>query len=242
MDLPPKRPNFETTQWNLVARSNTDQASQVTARCALEELCRTYWYPLYAFVRSRGHSSDDAQDLTQAFFAKIIESNGLASADASRGRFRAYILGAMKHFLSHDRERKRALKRGGGKAIIEFDSLDPEARYAVEPATTDDLDATFNRQWAQQITASAMASLRSEMVSSGKQDLFEALKVGLAGGAIDRQQVANQISMSDGAVKVALHRLRVRYREILRATIEQTVADASEVDDEMQQLVDALTS
>ena len=242
MDPPPQQPNFETTQWNLVASSNTDQVSQITARLALEELCRTYWYPLYAFVRSRGHSSNDAQDLTQAFFTKIIETNGLASADASRGRFRSYILGAMKHFLSHDLERKQALKRGGGKRIVEFDALDPEARYAVEPQTSDDLDATFNRQWAEQITASAIGVLRREMDASGKSNLFDALKEGLTGGDFDRTQVAAALGMTDGAVKVAIHRLRTRYRAILRSTIEQTVADESEVEDEMRELIKALSS
>lgn len=242
MEPSKQRPNFETTQWNLVARSNTDQVSQVTARIALEELCRKYWYPLYAFVRSRGHAPADAQDLTQAFFAKVIETNGLATADESRGRFRSYILGAMKHFLSHDRDRRRALKRGGGKPIIEFDSLDPESRYAIEPETSDDLDASFNRQWAQQMTATAITTLRAEMESNGKGKLFDALKFGLTGGELDRKQIASRLGMSDGAVKVAVHRLRVRYREILRQAIEQTVADESEVDDEMDKLIRALTT
>ena len=145
-----KNAGFETTQWNLVVATNTDQVSQMTARVALEELCQIYWYPMYAFVRRRGHSPSDAQDLTQAFFAAIIEKNGLATADENRGRFRSYILGAMKHFLSHDRERKRAAKRGAGKKVVKFDGLDPETRYAIEPETHDDLDAAFNRQWAEQ--------------------------------------------------------------------------------------------
>ena len=242
MTLLPEQPNFATTQWKLVVASNTDQVSQATARTALEELCRTYWYPLYAFIRSRGHSSDDAQDLTQAFFAKIIETNGLATADATRGRFRSYILGALKHFLSHDRAHKQSLKRGGGKVIIEFDALDPESRYQIEPESHDDLDATFNRQWAEEMTAVALNALRSEMQVSNKQTLFDSLKNTLTGYEVDRAKVAAELGMTEGAVKVAVHRLRTRYRELLRRAIEQTVNDPDEIDDEMQQLVKALTT
>ncbi|MDA8744633.1 RNA polymerase subunit sigma-24 [Rubripirellula amarantea] len=212
----------------------------MTARMALEELCKAYWYPLYAFVRSRGHSADDAQDLTQAFFAKIIESNGLASADESRGRFRSYLLGAMKHFLSHQRERAVSLKRGGGTQIIQFDSLDPEARFAVEPSVNEDLDAEFNRQWAQEITSRALDILRLEMTEAGKANLFAVLKVTLTGEEFDRSLAAEQLAISDGAAKVAIHRMRARYREVLRMMIAQTVADESEVDDEMRDLVKAL--
>jgi len=240
MTKPSENQKFETTQWNLVIASNTDQASQITARLALEQLCRTYWYPLYAFVRRRGHSPSDAQDLTQAFFVKIIETNGLASADASLGKFRSYILGAMKHFLSHDRDRKRAIKRGGGKQIIEFDALDPETRYAIEPETVDDIDARFNRHWAEQLTSEALKSLRTEMELGGKRNLFEKLKAGLAGGDVKLQPIASELGMTDGAVKVALHRLRKRYREILRAAIGQTVTHPSDIDDEMRSLIAAL--
>src|SRR5210317_1356640 len=148
MNDPPGPRDFTTTHWSLVTAAKPDQASQTAARSALEELCRAYWYPLYAFVRHRGYSSDDAQDLTQSFFARIIETGGLASADPDRGRFRSYLLGAMKHFLANQWHRAQAGKRGGAVTFLHLDALDPEARYALEPARSSDPDAGFDRKWA----------------------------------------------------------------------------------------------
>ena len=217
-----------------------DEASQTCARKALEELCRAYWYPLYAFVRYRGYSSDDAQDLTQSFFARIIETGGFASANPDRGRFRSYLLGAMKHFLANEWHRARAQKRGGGLTVIELDALDPEARYALEPAQTPDPDAGFDREWARETTARAMEKLRAESEARGKGELFEALKGSLSGDEPARSETAARIGMTEGAVKVAVHRLRKRYRELLRAGIQETVIDPSEVDAEMHHLIAAL--
>ncbi len=220
--------------------AKADEASQTHARKALEELCRAYWYPLYAFVRNRGYSSSDAQDLTQSFFTRIIETGGFASADPERGRFRSYLLGALKHFLANEWHRAQAQKRGGGVTFLELDALDPEARYALEPAQSTDPDARFDREWAQELTARAMEELRAESKASGKGELFEALKGSLIGEEPARSETAARLGMTVGAAKVAVHRLRQRYREILRAEIAETVSDPSDIDDEMRYLVAAL--
>ena len=220
--------------------ANHGEASQTHACQALEELCKTYWYPLYAFVRNRGHSSNDAQDLTQAFFTRIIETNGFTSADPERGRFRSYLLGAMKHFLANEWHRSQAQKRGGAVTFIELDSLNPEARYALEPFQSTDLDAGFDREWAQESIDRALEKLRAESEAGGKGKLYEALKGSLAGAEADRSETAARLEMTENAVKVAVHRLRQRYREHLRAEIAKTVSDPSDIDDEMRYLLAAL--
>jgi RNA polymerase sigma-70 factor (ECF subfamily) len=237
---PPGPRGFATTHWSLIVAARPDEASQGRARRALEELCRTYWYPLYAYVRYRGYSADDAQDLTQSFFARIIEKGGFASADPERGRFRSYLLGAMKHFLANEWHRARARKRGGGERIVELDGLRRSARYALEPAWSDDPDAGFDREWARETTTRALEALRAESEASGKGERFEALRGSLTGDEPDRSETAARLGMTEGAVKVAVHRLRQRYREILRALIAETVDGPSEVEDEMRHLVAAL--
>ena len=158
-DLPDPR-EFATTHWSLVVAATADEASQTSARKALEELCRAYWYPLYAFVRYRGYSADDAQDLTQSFFARIIETGGLASADPERGRFRSYLLGALKHFLANEWHRAQTQKRGGQVQFVEWDALDPEARYARASQQADDAEHIFDREWALETIAGALQALR----------------------------------------------------------------------------------
>ena len=241
MDDAPGPRHFATTHWSLVGAAKLDEASQTLARAALEELCRTYWYPLYAFVRSRGYSAVDAQDLTQAFFARIIEAGGFAAADRARGRFRSYLLGAMKHFLANEWHRAQTQKRGGQVQFIEWDALDPEARYAGAPLQPDDPEQLFDREWALEITAGALQALREEMEQAGKGELFDALKGSLTGDdESPREDVAARLKMSDGALKVAVHRLRQRYRRLLRATIAETVSDEANLDDEMRYLVAVL--
>jgi RNA polymerase sigma-70 factor (ECF subfamily) len=223
-----------------VAAAKPDAVSQTRARKALEELCRAYWYPLYAFVRYRGYSPHDAQDVTQSFFAQIMETGGLASADPERGRFRSYLLGAVKHFLANEWHRARTQKRGGGVTFLELDALDPEARYALEPAESTDPDAGFDREWARESIARAMEKLRAESEARGKGELLEALKGCLTGDEPPRSETAARLGMTAGAVRAAVHRLRQRYRELLRAEIAETVTDPSEVDIEMRHLVAAL--
>ncbi len=232
---------FATTHWSLVGAAKPDEASQTRAREALEELCRAYWYPLYAFVRSRGYSAVDAQDLTQAFFARIIETGGFASADRERGRFRSYLLGAMKHFLANEWHRARTQKRGGQVQFIEWDALDPEARYAEASEQPEDPEHLFDREWALETTAGALHALRDEMVKAGKSEQFDALKGSLTGeDAPPREAIAARLDMSEGAVKVAVHRLRQRYRKLLRAAIVETVSSEANLDDEMRYLLAVL--
>jgi RNA polymerase sigma-70 factor (ECF subfamily) len=207
---------------------------------ALEELCRAYWYPLYSFVRHRGYGAEDAQDLTQSFFARLIETAGFASATPARGRFRSYLLGAMKHFLANEWHRTRAQKRGGKVTFVELDGLAPAARYALEPAQSPDPDADFDCQWARESIARALASLRTEMQARGKDELFQALRGSLTGEEVSRSETAARLGMTPGAVKVAVHRLRKRYRELLRAEIAATVCDPSDIDAEMRDLLAAL--
>jgi RNA polymerase sigma factor (sigma-70 family) len=232
---------FATTHWSLVEAAKPDEASQTRGRDALGELCRAYWYPLYAFVRSRGYSAADAQDLTQSFFARMIETGGLASADRTRGRFRSYLLGAMKHFLANEWHRTQAQKRGGQVQFLAWEALNPEARYAEASEQSDNPEYLFEREWALQTVAEALQTLRDEMAKAGKSDLFDALKGSLAGqDEGPRDQVAARLGMSEGAVKVAVHRLRQRYRTLLRAAIAETVSNEADLEDEMRYLVAVL--
>ena len=232
---------FVTTHWSLVEAAQPGEASRTRAREALEELCRAYWYPLYAFVRSRGYSAVDAQDLTQTFFAQIIETGGFASADRTRGRFRSYLLGAMKHFLANEWHRAKTQKRGGQVQFIEWDALDPEARYAAASAQSDDPEHVFDREWALQTVAGALRELRDEMAKAGKSDQFDALKASLTGEyEPPRDQIAARLGMSPGAGNVAVHRLRRRYRRLLRAAIAETASNEADLADEMRYLVAVL--
>jgi len=241
MNDPSGPKEFATTHWSLVAAARPDGASRARARDALEELCRIYWYPLYAFVRYRGYSPEDAQDLTQAFFARIIEQQGFGSVDPKRGRFRSYLLGAMKHYLANEWHRSQAQKRGGKVQFIEWSTLDPETRYAGATAHPNDLDERFDREWAMEVTAVALRVLREEMLAAGKGEQFHVLKGCLTGDdLLHREEIAARLNMSGGAVKVAVHRLRQRYREILRNAIAETVSSEADLDDEMRYLAAVL--
>ncbi len=241
MKISPGPRNFATTHWSLVGAAQSDEASQTRARKALEELCRMYWFPLYAFVRSRGYSAVDAQDLTQAFFALIIKTGGLASADRERGRFRSYLLGAMKHFLANEWHRVQTQKRGGRVKFLEWDALDLEARYAGASKQSDNPEYLFDREWALETIAGALQVLRDEMARAGKSEQFDALKGSLTGEEeLGREEIAAQLNMTEGAVKVAVHRLRGRYRKLLRAAIAETVRNEADLNDEMRYLVAVL--
>lgn len=230
---------FHTTRWSLVlaAQQGTDTTQ---AGAALAALCRDYWYPLYAFVRRRGHGAHDAQDLTQAFFTDLLGRNA-TMADPAKGKFRSYLLGALKHFLANDWHRANAQKRGGGQQIVEWDALDAESRYAIEPADQlADAEALYDRRWAMDLLDRAVAKLRAEFEAKNDGATFEALKGTLTGGEAPREQLAAQLGMSEGALKVAVHRLRQRYREVVRQEIAQTVNSPGEVDEEMRHLVAVL--
>lgn len=236
--IAPGAREFQTTRWSVVLAAQ--HGSEVPrAREAMAELCKDYWYPLYAFVRRRGHAPHDAQDLTQGFFAALLEGNATL-ADPARGKFRSYLLGALKHYLANEWTRANTQKRGGGNKVVEWDALDPEARYAMEPAEQGDADALYDRRWAMELLDRAMAKLRAEFAAKGDGELFEALKGTLTGAEPARDELAQKLAMSEGALKVAVHRLRQRYREVLRSEIAETVESPTSVDEEMRHLVTVL--
>jgi len=212
------------------------------ARAALEELCRAYWYPLYAFVRRSGERPDDARDLVQGFFARFLAKNYLAELREEGGRFRAYLLGALRHYLANERERERAEKRGGGAELLSLDFHEAEERYAREPADTTTPETLFTRKWALALLGSVLARLQEEQEEKGREAVFEALKPFLAGvDASERlADAARRLGMSENAARVAVHRLRARYRELLIAQVAETVDRPQDVEDELVQLFAAL--
>jgi RNA polymerase sigma-70 factor (ECF subfamily) len=227
---------FATTQWNVVlaARDGTD----TEARRALESLCEAYWYPLYAYVRRRGHAADEARDLTQAFFADLLSRDFLAAVDRSKGRFRSFLLASLEHFLSHERDKERTLKKGGGVRFLPLDIDVAETRYRHEPADPLTPELVFERRWGLMVMERAMERLQVE--SSGDQpERFEHLKPYLTGSEPHTQyrEIAASLGMTESAVKAAVHRLRQRYGRLLRAEIAETVADPAEVDDEVRHLL-----
>lgn len=231
---------FHTTRWTIVIAAGKRDAPG--ARAALETLCTAYWYPLYAFARHRGRSRQEAQDLTQAFFADLIEKHTVEAADRTRGRFRAFLLGAFKRFASKERDRERAQKRGGGQAVLRLDFEEGERRYALEPAHDLTPERVFDRQWVLTLLEEVLDRLRDEMAAEGKGVLFEELTAFItgAGDLPAYREVAGRLGMTEGAVKVVVHRLRGRYRAILRGAIADTVETAEEVDGEIRDLLRAL--
>ncbi|MCL4789568.1 MAG: sigma-70 family RNA polymerase sigma factor [Verrucomicrobia bacterium] len=214
------------------------------ARSALETLCRTYWQPIYAFVRRQGHSPHDAQDLTQEFFARLLENQSLADVDRTKGRFRSFLLASLKHFLANEWDKAHAQKRGGGRVLIPIDAQSAETTCGVDPADQTTADKMFDRRWALAVLDHALQRLREEHIREGKETLFEQLKVTLteASRSVRYTEIAARLDMSEGAVKVAVHRLRQRYRELVRAEIADAVATASEVKEEIRALFSALAT
>jgi RNA polymerase sigma factor (sigma-70 family) len=228
---------FVTTRWTIVLTAGRTDTAQ--AQAALEKLCQTYWYPLYAYVRRQGHSPEDAQDLTQEFFARLIAKNYLGDVDRSKGKFRSFLLASLKHFLANEWDKSRAQKRGGGQTIV---SLDAETRYRLEPADVVSADKVFERRWALTLLDEVLKRLRDEYAADGKTKLFEQLKETLTGErTIPYAKLGDRLGMTEGAVKMAVHRLRQRYRETLRAEIAETVSGPEEVEEELRHLHAALS-
>lgn len=213
------------------------------ARAALEKLCANYWYPLYAFVRRLGHNAHDAEDLVQSFFAVCLEKNYLGAAEESKGRFRSFLLLALKRFLANEWDKARALKRGGTQTTISLDSLMAEQRYALEPAEPLTADKLFERRWALTLLDQVVNRLRDEQSAAGKCEQFEQLKecITAAGRGTPYAELAERLGTSEGAVKVMVHRLRQRYRELLEEEIANTVASPEEIDEERRHLLAALS-
>jgi RNA polymerase sigma-70 factor (ECF subfamily) len=233
---------FATTRWTVVVAAG--RKSDTQARQALEELCRTYWYPLYAYVRRQGHSKENAEDLTQAFFARFLEKNYLAGLDRERGKFRAFLLASLKHFLANEWDKSQRQKRGGGATLLSLDWQDAETRYRIDPADELSPDKLYDRAWAVTLLERVITRLRDECVADGKAKLFEQLRPFLMVGksAIPYPDVAATLGMNEGAVRTAVHRLRQRYRQLLRDEIAQTLANPAQVAEELQALFSAFAA
>jgi RNA polymerase sigma-70 factor (ECF subfamily) len=233
---------FATTHWSLVVAAR--EGARPQAREALAALCGAYWYPLYAFIRRQDYAADQAQDLAQEFFARLLEKDFLQAADPAKGKFRSFLLAACKHFLANERDRTHAQKRGGDRTFLPIDFDSAEGRYSREPSHALTPERLFERRWALTLLDQVLAQLGEEFRQSDKGLLFEHLKVFLTGekDTLSYRQVADELGLTEGAVKVAVHRLRGRYRELLCAEIARTVDDPGRVEDEIRDLFAALGS
>ncbi len=230
---------FATTHWTVVlaaGRRCTPQSDH-----ALAELCRTYWFPLYGYVRRRGHTKEDAEDLTQAFFARFLEKNYLEDLTAERGRFRAFLLASLKHFLANEWDKSQRQKRGGGVAHLPLDWQTADRQFRLVATTELSPDKAFDREWALALLERVIGRLREECVAAGKGGQFERLKLFLTAGkgAVTHAEATKSLGVDEGAVRAAVHRLRKRYRQLLRDEIAQTLSDPMQVDEEMQALFGA---
>jgi len=229
---------FPTTRWTLVIAAGDPQRKE--ARSALVSLCEHYWYPLYAYLRRRGYPAEQAQDLTQEFFVRVLEGRYLDRADPLKGRFRSFILTSLKFFVADEEDRQHARKRGGG-ALVPLECSSGEERYQREPAHDETPERIFERRWALSLLDLVVAKLRDEFVLHGRPDHFERLKVFLLGRPdAPYAALAREMNTSEGALKVAVHRLRKRYRELFRQEIADTVADPTEVESELRYLAAVL--
>ena len=231
--------NFETTHWSMVLRAGGTSAASSDA---LEKLCRAYWPPMYSWVRSQGHSVEESQDLTQEFFARLLRYESVSRANPEQGRFRSFLLGALKNFLANEWHKSRAQKRGGGQALISFDAVEGYERDAIEPRSDETPDKLFDRRWAETLLARVNARLRREYEAAELIARFDALKIYLLGGngPVPYSETATALGISESAVKSAIFKLRQRYGELVRHEIAQTVNSETEVEDEIRCLLAAL--
>ena len=230
---------FPNTRWSVVLAATQRPSPESAA--ALDAICRAYWYPLYAYVRRCGQSPHDAQDLTQEFFCRLLEKRWLESANPEKGKLRTFLIVALKHFMSKEWRRAAAQSRGGGKSRVQFDTAFAESRYAVD-GTALAADETFDQQWALTLLDLTLSRLREEFVAAGKPGDFEVLKSCLMAerGGIDYVALAKRLGGNEGAARVAVHRLRKRFREVYREEISQTLADGADLDGELRHLAAAL--
>jgi RNA polymerase sigma-70 factor (ECF subfamily) len=237
---PADKKSFATTHWSLVLAAARD--TRPDARAALATLCETYWYPLYYYVRRRGYRAEDAMDLTQEFFATLLAKESLRVAEPERGRFRSFLLASLNNFLANEWDRASARKRGGGRKTFSLNIEGAEGRYALEPAIDRPPESLFEQRWALTLLERVLADLRRVCARDGKERLFDRLKGFLSSEASGTscRQVAAELGMTEGAVKMAVHRLRRQYRRLLRTHIAQTVASPEEIDDEIRHLFTAL--
>lgn len=233
---------FATTRWTVVLAAGRTATPQADG--ALEELCRTYWYPLYAYVRRQGHAREDAEDLVQGFFARFLAKNYLESLSAERGRFRAFLLAALKHFLANEWDKSQRQKRGGGAAALSLDWQTADTKFQVAATSEPGPDQAFDREWALALLERVITRLRAECAAAGKAESFDRLKpfLTLDRAAVPYAQAAVELGLAEGAVRVAVHRLRRRYRELLREEIAQTLADPAQVEEELRALFQAFSA
>ena len=227
---------FQTTRWSLVLTAVRGGAQ---SREALEWLCTTYWYPLYAYVRRQGHDAQTAQDLTQSFFVSLLEQSALEKIDPKLGKFRAFLLASIKHFLAHHRERENALKRRMNDPTLRVDLEDAERRYALEPSSGLSPEELFEARWARAVLQRALRRLREECETTGKGPIFQRLSGHLTGDEPDYERVARELETTTGALRVAVHRLRRRLGALLREEVAQTISDPDDLDDELRNLLQA---
>jgi RNA polymerase sigma-70 factor (ECF subfamily) len=240
MEPNPTATRFPTTCWSRIVAARGLVTPE--AHAALVELCAAYWYPLYAFIRRKGHGAEEALDLTQGYFARLLERGNVAAADAGKGRFRSFLRADCTRFLADRRAHDQTAKRGGGVAPLSIDARDAEGLYQLEPPHEDSPERLFEREWALVLLEGVLAMVRREYETSGRGATFEVLKGVLEAGSSPTSQaeMAALLGTTEAAVQVAVHRLRKRYRDALLAAIAATVADESEVDDELKALFAAL--
>jgi RNA polymerase sigma-70 factor (ECF subfamily) len=232
---------FAATRWSVVLAAGGEHDAADTRR-ALEELIRVYWFPLYAFLRRRGESSEQAEDLVQGFLTRLLEKRDVATVDKAKGRFRSFLLASLKHYLSNEYDKTRAQKRGGGAKVVPLDALDAETRYAVEPVDDMTPERLFDRRWALEVLQQVLRRLQEEYTRTGRIKLFEAIKDCLTPqrSRLSYAQYAEELGMSPGALKTAVHRMRKRYRELLRDEIAQTLETPGQIEDEITYLQNCL--
>ena len=239
-DSPEPSLRFATTRWSVVMTAR--DANSPESDEALQSLCKNYWYPLYAFIRRLGNSAHDAQDLTQEFFARLLEKNWLGAADRERGRFRTFLIMAVKRFLANEWDKSQAARRGGGQSFVPLDTKFAEERYLADTSPALSPDHLYERRWALTLLARALTRLRQEYEVDGRGADFACLKNYLTAdrGAIPYSEIARELGASEGASRVAVHRLRKRYREVFRETVADTVSSADEVDTEVRYVIEVL--
>ena len=228
-------PQFQPTQWTLVRVAGSDSTD---SRQALEKLCRAYWYPIYAFIRRNGRAPHDAQDLTQDFFLRLLETNSIGRADPGRGKFRTFLLGALKHFLTDTYRKATAAKRGGRLQVVSLDEMQAEERYQFEAVEARTPEQLFERAWPMALLENAMARLRQEFSEAGKARQFQVLKVFLSEEGSDTayERAGAQLNANGRTVAVAVHRIRRRFKHVVRSAIADTVSTPDEIDEEFQRL------
>ncbi len=233
---------FHTTRWSIV--SDAASSDVESSRLALEELCQAYWFPVYAFARRQGNAAQDSADLTQGFFLQLLSSGGLSAADPNRGRFRTFLLSSFQNYCINDHRHASAKKRGGDLSVVSFDVDDGESKYGSHPSTDLTAEAQFEREWALTLLDRVYDRLEAEFSEAGRQEIFQAVRHRLAGASGDETyaEIAERLGMMPTAIKVAVHRMRARFGDLVRDEVRQTLGESEDVDDEVLRLFSTFQS